>query len=160
MTRSFLAQIQSHCPHLPMFVLTDFDPDGLNIFLCYRHGTTSFSHESSNARINLGRLGIQSSDLASLYTTRLDGSRSDSQNQEWSDNCLVNLTPRDRICAIRMLRKASALEGVDHLPLFVRREFQMMLMLGAKAEIQALDDSGDIAPWLDTSLQRALEIVS
>lgn len=160
MTRSFLAQIQSYCPYLPMFVLTDFDPDGLNIFLCYLYGTTSFSHESSNTRINLGRLGIQSNDLGSLYTARLDGSRSGSQNQEWSDNCLVNLTPRDRISAIGMLRKACALEGADHLSAFVRREFQVMLILGTKAEIQALDDSGDITPWLDTSLQRALNIIS
>ena len=158
MTRSFLAQIQSDCPHLPMFVLTDFDPDGLSIFKCYRYGTTNFFHESSNSQINFSWLGIQSDHLGSLHKTKMDGIRNDRQNHEWSDNCLVNLTPRDRFSAIRMLQKDLQTEHEDSTYGFVRRELQIMLVLGAKAEIQALDRSGDIMPWLDIVLQKVLHI--
>ncbi|OAQ95780.1 hypothetical protein LLEC1_04982 [Akanthomyces lecanii] len=153
MTRRFLAQIQSDCPHLTMLVLTDFDPDGLNIFSCYRYGTTNFAHESSNARINFGWLGIQSGQLGSLQITTWG----ETQNQEWSDNCLVNLTPRDRFSAIRMLRKDFHSEHGGSTHIAIRRELQIMLMLGAKAEIQALDDSGDITLWLDTALHSFLD---
>ncbi len=159
MTRSFLARIQSDCPHLPMFVLTDFDPDGLGIFLCYRYGTTNFFHESSNSQINFGWLGIQSGHLGTLHKTKTDGIRNGTQNHEWSDNCLINLTPRDRFFAIRMLQKDLQTEHGDSMRGFVRRELQIMLMLGAKAEIQAVDESGDITPWLDIFLQKILGII-
>lgn len=81
------------------------------------------------------------------------------QTQLWSDDCLVNLTPRDRLCAVRMLRKDFQTEDVDFEHLLMRRELQIMLLLGTKAEIQSLDDSGDITPWLDSTLQQVLDIV-
>lgn len=157
MTRSFLAQIEAECPHLPMLVLSDFDPDGLHIFSCYRYGTTNFSHESSNVKINFGWLGIQSGHLGSLHSSRMLSDNT--QTQLWSDDCLVNLTPRDRLCAVRMLRKDFQTEDADFEHLLMRRELQIMLLLGTKAEIQSLDDSGDITPWLDSTLQQVLDIV-
>ncbi|KAJ4148422.1 hypothetical protein LMH87_002892 [Akanthomyces muscarius] len=124
MTRSFLARIQSDCPHLPMFVLTDFDPDGLSIFSCYRYGTTNFFHESSNSQINFGWLGIQSGHLGTLHKTKTDGIRND----------FLPLECCKRICRQNM--------GIPCV-----------------AEIQALDESGDITPWLDIFLQKILGII-
>ncbi|KAK8149559.1 hypothetical protein G3M48_006443 [Beauveria asiatica] len=139
MTRSFLAQVQADCPHLPMLVLSDFDPDGLTIFSCYRYGTKNFSHESSNLKVNFGWLGIQSGHLGSLHS----GSRA---------------VGRDRVCATRLLGNGCQGDPVDFEHIFLRRELQIMLMLGTKAEIESLDDSGDITSWLDIALQRVLNI--
>ncbi|EGX87904.1 meiotic recombination protein spo11 [Cordyceps militaris CM01] len=160
MTRSFLTKIEAECPHLPMLVLSDFDPDGLSIFSCYRYGTTNFSHESSNVRINFGWLGIQSGHLGTLHNNRLaSGAGSSAQTGVWSDNCLVNLTIRDRLCAFRMLRKSFDAGDGDFEQILMRRELQIMLMLGTKAEIQFLDDSGDITHWLNNALQKVLDII-
>ncbi|PQK14645.1 hypothetical protein BB8028_0005g01750 [Beauveria bassiana] len=158
MTRSFLAQIQVDCPQLPMLVLSDFDPDGLNIFSCYRYGTKNFSHESSNLKVNFGWLGIQSGQLGSLDTGSRAVAFAKTKTQMLSDYCLLNLTNRDRLCATRMLCKGFQGEDIDVEHRLLRRELQIMLVLGTKAEIQSLDDNGDITSWLDAALQKILDI--
>ncbi|TQW02009.1 meiotic recombination protein spo11 [Cordyceps javanica] len=159
MTRGFLAKVQAECPHLPMLLLSDFDPDGLNILSCYRYGTTNFSHESSNVRVNFGWLGIQSGHLGSLYKTKNPmrlGTRS--QTRVFSNKWLVNLTNRDRQCAIRMLGRHFRAEDADFEKMLIRHELQLMLMIGIKAEIEHLDDGGDITPWLDSALQKVFDV--
>lgn len=61
---------------------------------------------------------------------------------------LISLTPRDRRMAIKTLQR-------DSLEEEWRRELQVMLMLGAKAEIQIINsaDGAGLGIWLDKKLQ-------
>jgi meiotic recombination protein SPO11 len=38
----------------------------------------------------------------------------------------------------------------------MRRELQLMLVVGVKAEIEWLDESGDLCSWLDGKISEAL----
>ena len=62
------------------------------------------------------------------------------------------LTQRDRKKAVDVMREISSVEnngrdGADQM-----RELQRMLMLNIKAEMQMVDNYGDIADWLDKRL--------
>lgn len=62
------------------------------------------------------------------------------------------LTTRDRKLAHEMVSRLSGSldmrgEHEEHL-----RELQVMLMLNVKAEIQAVDNLGDITEWIDNKL--------
>jgi meiotic recombination protein SPO11 len=62
------------------------------------------------------------------------------------------LTARDRKCALEtLLRLNSSEEGETDIG-EIRRETQVMLMLNYKAEIQAVDNLGDLTDWLDEHL--------
>lgn len=66
------------------------------------------------------------------------------------------LNGRERAAAISTLKKTSLhspneLEGSE-----LRLELQLMIMLGVKAEIEWLDESGDLCPWLDGEIGEAL----
>jgi meiotic recombination protein SPO11 len=66
---------------------------------------------------------------------------------------LSQLTSRDRRMATNILRGICQEQGdgnVDEME--QARELQMMLMLNIKAEIQAVDNLGDITHWLDEKL--------
>jgi meiotic recombination protein SPO11 len=66
---------------------------------------------------------------------------------------LSPLTLRDRKVAVSILQviqqeqRASILDEAEQI-----RELQVMLMLNYKAEIQAVDNLGDITHWLDMRL--------
>lgn len=159
MTRSFLAQVAADCPHLPMLVLSDFDPDGLNIAWAYRYGMKNFAHESGNVTLDISWLGVRSGHLLG----RLPGGSSamgSSTNSApiLSAAALSQLTPRDRKYAASMLSKISSIQNPDSNQLALFHDLQLMLLLGVKAEMQAVDDSGDITGWLDSGLQETLEI--
>ncbi len=62
------------------------------------------------------------------------------------------LTQRDRKKAVYVMREISGVEdngrdGADQM-----RELQRMLMLNIKAEMQTVDNYGNIADWLDKRL--------
>lgn len=66
------------------------------------------------------------------------------------------LNGRERAAAISTLKKTSLhspneLEGSE-----LRLELQLMIMLGVKAEIEWLDESGDLCSWLDGEIGEAL----
>lgn len=66
------------------------------------------------------------------------------------------LNGRERAVAISTLKKISLrsqneLEGSE-----LRLELQLMTMLGVKAEIEWLDESGDLCSWLDGEIGEAL----
>ncbi|GAB1314589.1 endodeoxyribonuclease [Madurella fahalii] len=63
------------------------------------------------------------------------------------------LTPQDRKKAVEVMREISLMEAVDNHALEQIHELQRMLVLNIKAEIQAADNYGDIADWLDTKLK-------
>lgn len=66
---------------------------------------------------------------------------------------LSQLTSRDRRTATNLLRGTCQEQGeadIDQMDQV--RELQLMLMLNIKAEIQAVDNLGDITHWLDEKL--------
>jgi meiotic recombination protein SPO11 len=77
-TRSFLYLIHSKCPEMPIFALTDFDPDGVNIMRCYRHGSRSLDHEENITVPEIMWLGVKSDHIldvhAQLFDMDTDGS--------------------------------------------------------------------------------------
>lgn len=50
------------------------------------------------------------------------------------------------------MREIASAESVENDGLDQMRELQRMLMLNIKAEIQVVDNYGDIADWLDSKL--------
>lgn len=200
-TSSFLNIIHAVRPHMPMYALVDFDPDGLSILRTYQVGSSSLMHEEHTIAPQLRWLGIRSDQIvpstksddkvASIRGSQETGGishcssetprardltagsgtvistteRSDDDllQSSWTSlstharstplEALSQLTHRDRRMAISMLqgicqgRRDGDTDGVDQV-----RELQMMLMLNVKAEIQAVDNLGDITHWLDERL--------
>jgi len=62
------------------------------------------------------------------------------------------LTFSDRKKAVSVLKEICDAEEIEDDEKIQTLELQRMLMLNLKAEIQALDDFGDIARWLDEKL--------
>ena len=62
------------------------------------------------------------------------------------------LTARDRKKAVKMLQQLCEEETPEGDYLEHVRELQRMLMLNFKAEIQAVDNLGDLTSWLDETL--------
>ncbi|KAH8901852.1 DNA topoisomerase IV, alpha subunit [Coniochaeta sp. PMI_546] len=170
-TRSFLNIIHSVRPHVPMYALVDYDPDGLSIMRTYQVGSTSLLHEEHTISPPLRWLGIRSDQI--LPSTQSAENSLSTARSQCSDNGLLQsnrtprptnarsaplealsqLTPRDRRMATGMLQGIRQEPGVsDADEMDQVRELQMMLMLNIKAEIQAVDNLGDITHWLDERL--------
>lgn len=66
------------------------------------------------------------------------------------------LSVRERAAAISTLKKMEHISGNDVEVSEMRRELQLMLTLGVKAEIEWLDESGDLCSWLDGEIGEAL----
>ncbi|KAI1419714.1 Spo11/DNA topoisomerase VI subunit A [Xylaria sp. FL1777] len=171
-TRQFLHKVHTSFPVLPMYGLVDFDPDGVRIMLTYKNGSRSLQHEENATLNRLFWIGPRSNDILG---GRLQGSISANVNQA----CVFSRTPSkqisgsqssasvcpsgvfspidatlplkaaDRRLAVRLLyttvgKDYQCIESQDFV-----RELQIMLMLNIKAEIQAVDDAGDLTTWLD-----------
>ncbi|KUI70123.1 Meiotic recombination protein rec12 [Cytospora mali] len=83
---------------------------------------------------------------ARLRTRRSSGGTTDS---------LITLTIADRKTAQRIFRAMTAGDQdreLDHEETEQLRELQVMLMLNVKAEIQAIDNMGDLSDWLDDKI--------
>lgn len=118
-------------PGLPIYTLTDFDPDGIAIALIYRYGSTRLAHEHMALHVaDVRHSGLASADLTGHGSLRL--------------------TLRDRRLAISMLQHNPYLQHGGSEATF-RRELQRMLMLGLKAEIETLAERpAGIHGWLQT----------
>jgi meiotic recombination protein SPO11 len=158
-------------PSLPTLCLVDYDPDGLNIFRCYRYGS---SLGQTGGTSGLRWLGIKTEQLLELGANQHLRSRcseeSDpsSQSSQYSivarssvsstsaRDSVTRLSTRDRKLAIGTLGRLAGpeLQGADASEL--KMELQRMLMLGIKMEIQWLDESGNIEEWLNERLQEIL----
>lgn len=66
------------------------------------------------------------------------------------------MTNRDRKMAVRLLSSISDRKDRDAEETKQIKELQIMLMIGVKAEIQAVDNRGDITDWLDERLSSSL----
>jgi len=117
----------------------DFDPDGIAIMSTYKHGSWTLSHENANLNVPSMRwLGLQSRELLDGTTGGLNDG-------------LLQLTMRDRKKAMKMLERPLLDEGGEGKEW--RRELQVMLMLGVKAEMEILADrAGGICGWVEERL--------
>lgn len=158
-TRSFLHKVHSTRPAVPIYALVDYDPDGVNIFRCYKWGSAALEHEEDVKLPSLQWLGIKSCDLHDIPSQRQVTSHFNhgAHTQEplpWAGpfNRLLRLTQRDRKLAVKLLgdfaREMN--HGVDAAEAL--GEVQKMLMMNVKAEIQAMNDEGDIAGYLERKL--------
>ncbi|KAG6006472.1 hypothetical protein E4U21_007016 [Claviceps maximensis] len=174
-TQSFLYSLSLHRPDVPIFILTDFDPDGIHIFHCYLHGLGRLIPDSNTHNRSVRWLGIKSCHVQSLEpffhenadprdsfgeeqprtSTELSASIS---NLDRRYSSTLELSSRDRKTIVDTLRRYMSCEDSSLISLMLRRELQVMQMLGYKAEIQLLDDSGNLDAWLDDNLN--LELTS
>ena len=125
---------------MPIYALTDFDPDGLAIMSTYKHGSLKLSHENADLKVpSMQWLGIQSRDV--LATNGQDGS-----------NSLLRLSARDRKKATDMLERSEGLQEGGKEEEW-RRELQIMLMLNVKAEMEILAErTGGLKGWVEEKL--------
>lgn len=131
-----------------MFILTDYDPDGISIFSCYRFGSDALSHETQANDLRATWLGVKTEHVL-VRQSAMSPSGVSQTSAGSSANCLESvssLSGRDRKLACRALSRASERNSGDG---DIRREFQLMLMLNVKTEIQSLDEAGNLEHWLD-----------
>lgn len=128
---------------------------------CYSHGSRAHAHEKRVTVPGLQWLGIKSDDLAGRRVPVCDDGDDDDLGL-WVEDLQPDtprnrfdsanpLTTRDRKRAVNMLKDIG--ENIDGYDMECRRELQVMLFLGVKAEIQAVDDAGDISNWLDEQMR-------
>ncbi|KAF4967263.1 hypothetical protein FSARC_5175 [Fusarium sarcochroum] len=162
-TRSFLNFVHTRYPQLPIMGLFDYDPDGVKILRCYRYGSDRLSHEADLGTPTLQWLGIKSAHLVRDHTAPASvGSGPSSQSSQvsiTSTSCrdpVSYLSARERTMAVSVLKKITSSSSNDIEVSEMRRELQLMLVLGVKAEIEWLDESGDICSWLDGEIGETL----
>ncbi|KAH7250162.1 Spo11/DNA topoisomerase VI subunit A [Fusarium redolens] len=159
-TRSFLNFVHTQYPQLPLLGLFDYDPDGVKILRCYRYGSERLSHEADLSIQALRWLGITSAHLSRGHAgTSLGNYGPRSQVSITSIQCrdpVTYLNGRERATAISILKKISQHSSNELEASELRRELQLMIMLGVKAEIEWLDESGNLCSWLDGEIGEAL----
>ncbi|KAL7919135.1 Spo11/DNA topoisomerase VI subunit A [Trichoderma austrokoningii] len=175
LTCSFLQLIHFNYPQIPIFALVDYDPDGLNIFYCYRFKSNTAIQETDVMAPGIRWLGIRSQDLLEIEIYFNNATRQPSASQQLpssqssqescsskasisSTECrdpISSLSTRDRKVAVGVLEKL--LDVKDDLEVVqIQLELQIMLMMGVKAEIQWLDEAGNLTDWLDFKLGQLL----
>ncbi|KAI0418339.1 Spo11/DNA topoisomerase VI subunit A [Xylaria grammica] len=176
-TRQFLHQLHTEFPILPMYGLVDFDPDGVKIMLTYKNGSRSLQHEENVTLSRLSWIGPKSDDI-------LGDHLQSSPSANMDETCVFNRTPSDqfsspqssaspgrpgdfspvdvtlplkaadRKLAVRLLLATIGKDSQCTGSLDFVRELQVMLLLNTKAEIQAVDEAGDLTAWLDSALTK------
>ena len=175
LTCSFIQLVRFNCPQIPIFVLADYDPDGLNILRYYRLKSDIVSRETNHTAPEIRWLGIKSQHLLerethidhSVTPSPIDLQPPNSQSSEQSASSRTSisstqcrepisaLSVRDRKLAVGMLEKLHD-TGDSSDALELQRELQVMLMMGIKAEIQWLDEAGNLTQWLELKLGQVL----
>ncbi|KAI5461601.1 Spo11/DNA topoisomerase VI subunit A [Mariannaea sp. PMI_226] len=173
-TRTFLSLIQTTNPRLPILALMDFDPDGVSIFKCYRYGSQKLSHEAGACVHGMRWLGINSGQLiynsATNPSAQTDNARHGPKEQASEDATAMSrvlissiycedpityLSLRDRKTANALLKSiCDVADTLDRAE--VRREVHLMLVLSVKAEIEWLDDCGNLNHWLNNAISLSL----
>ncbi|KAI1808239.1 DNA topoisomerase IV, alpha subunit [Daldinia bambusicola] len=177
-TRQLLHILHSAFPYVPIYALVDYDPSGISIMLTYKCGSRGLSHEEHITIPGILWLGPTSCDILghtrypSLPDTNLSNDVSSEYDSDPYSSVLspsspssptsslsaipievtTHLSTSDRRRAIGILRRLEIypMESVGEPDLV--HELQLMLMLNIKAEIQAVDESGDMTGWLDSKI--------
>ena len=151
-TRSFLHKLSTSTddgmPSPSVLALTDFDPDGIAIMSTYKHGSQQLSHETEKLKVpSIQWLGIKSANVKHNID-RMDDH--DSQG-------LLSLSLRDRKKAVKMLEN-NVVFAEDGSEQEWRRELQVLMMLGAKAEMEILDERSEgLAEWVEQKLEEQVQ---
>lgn len=139
-TKQFLRHVIDTAPApLPIFGLFDGDPDGLDIYRCYRVGSKRSTQEVGSNLPEMKWLGVGIADFLNYPRVMSEA---------------LNLTARDRTRARGMLRRKEVEAANRPTKLNEdlsrwRRCLQCMLMLNVKMEIQAVDKvDGGLCGWL------------
>lgn len=117
-----------------------------------------FSQASSDSQSSTLGLGPRSNDSTAARARAGEG------GERTPLDSLIQLTSIDRKTTQRILQSIVGDDGdedgdadddaePDQEDLEQIRELQMMLMLNMKAEIQAIDDMGDLSSWLDEKME-------
>ncbi|EXF81389.1 type IIB DNA topoisomerase [Colletotrichum fioriniae PJ7] len=150
-TKQFVHLIHTAKPELSIFALVDFDCYGIAIMRCYSHGTRGHAHENATTVPSIQWLGVKSEHLAfrqdAIASRELDVNGSSRRPGPSTFESSSTLTLRDRTRATNMIKEID--ENGTENDRDCRRELQVMLFLGIKAEIQAVDKTGDMSRWLD-----------
>lgn len=150
-TKQFVHLIHTAKPELSIFALVDFDCYGIAIMRCYSHGTRGHAHEKATTVPSIQWLGVKSEHLAfrqdAIASRELDVNGSQRRPGPSTFESSSTLTLRDRTRATNMVKEID--EDSTENDRDCRRELQVMLFLGIKAEIQAVDNTGDMSRWLD-----------
>ncbi|KAI0135855.1 DNA topoisomerase IV, alpha subunit [Daldinia grandis] len=171
-TRQFLYLLHSSFPQVPIYALIDFDPSGIAIMLTYKCGSQGLGHEENVTVPGMSWLGPKSCDILSHthYSSSFHANPSDDFTPQYSQvsspptsppsasifpipvEVTAHLSTSDRRKAVGLLRRLDShpVESANEPSL--AHELRLMLMLNIKAEIQAVDDSGDMTSWLDEKL--------
>lgn len=166
-TRSFLHSLTKRLPKLPFLILVDFDPDGLQIYHCYKHGTGNVLDDMTVSNASMRLVGIKAchfmseSVLRSTLVHREPAAvdTSDVAREKWWDSSIGSSTTanklslRDRNMISSMLHRIATKVDASLTTGIIRRELQIMQLLGYKAEIQLLDDHGDLRAWLNSEIE-------
>ncbi|KAI0110527.1 DNA topoisomerase IV, alpha subunit [Hypoxylon sp. NC0597] len=164
-TRQFLHKLHSAFPQVPINALVDFDPSGIDIMLTYKRGSRSLGHEENVTVPEILWLGPQSSDL--LGNSRRDASAAHSSqplptlaatppssqgslSSHSIPSCVLSVNPLEVSSHLTTLDRRKAINLLNDMGLV--HELQLMLILNIKAEIQAVDDAGNLTHWLDEKL--------
>ncbi|KAI5859521.1 DNA topoisomerase IV, alpha subunit [Durotheca rogersii] len=150
LTRQFLSLLHSYFPQIPFYALVDFDPSGIGILLTYKLGSRSLGHEDDVVVPRLSWLGPNSNDLKhGQIHSASNPSSPVSGFPPKPFQLSTALTLSDRRQALCLLAKFDD-RNTEEMDL--THEIQLMLVLNLKAEIQAVDDAGDMGAWLDDRL--------
>jgi meiotic recombination protein SPO11 len=171
-TREFLHTIHTSRPRLPILGLFDFDPDGIAIMRIYKYGSLKLGHEERCRVPGMRWIGMKGDDIclrpgysrssgqaidhqsSSQALTQLEHQQ---RSSHMSSDVSSPLSARDRSMAASLLGAICGKPDASDEDLEQKRELQVMLMLGVKAEMQAVDHLGNIAGWLDERLRSALQ---
>ena len=166
LTRQFLSLLAKSHPHLPIFTLTDYDPDGFAIERVYKHGSENLAHEQGSSLAHIQRLGVRYEDIVSLvqegnsYRTpilqnEIEYHETEESHKIWQNGRtgkdppgIMPLTIRDRKKGMNML-KQSKTGHEDEAEM--RTELQRMLMLGYKAEMEVFGER--MISWVSNKLK-------
>ena len=152
LTRQFLSLLAKSHPHLPIFTLTDYDPDGFAIEKVYKHGSENLAHEQGSSLAHIKRLGVRYEDIVSLvqeinrhnrapvFQDEIEYCETEESRQIWQNGRMekdipgiMPLSVRDRKKGTNMLK---LLKSGHEDEAEMRMELQKMLMLGYKAEME------------------------
>ncbi|KAI8807597.1 Spo11/DNA topoisomerase VI subunit A [Cladochytrium replicatum] len=147
--RSHQRRVSKGCT-MPIYVLTDADPDGIDIALCYKFGSTAMAFDADNlATHGLNWIGVKPSDWSQLLMGNDRVSNPDDPLDTIHDMGLLPLTKRDRNKIVRMLERDSVRCSRE-----LRVELSRMLMMNRKSEIQILSGSFLVGTYLRSKMQQ------
>ncbi|PNS21208.1 hypothetical protein CAC42_3546 [Sphaceloma murrayae] len=126
-TRHLLRRLAHPSPfngfrNLPVYTLTDFDPDGIAIANTYKHGSL--------------RLANQSNEIQTPGAQRLGLGRAHIDDGHGMPQTLLPMSTRDRRKAKHLLKRMVDMKSLQQDV----ADLQIMLMLNIKAELQIVDE--------------------